>query len=172
MSASEAPAPRRALAHVGITVPDLDHGVDWFSRVLGFDVIVPAHSVVRDDRHAGDIASDVLGSRFRAMRQAHLAAANGAGIELFEFVDPRVTPARGTGAWWATGPWHVCIVDPDVKATVAAICRQGGSMRSSRVWRLFADEPYEMAYCADPFGNLIEIYSHSYERIYSNRDLG
>lgn len=171
MSAREAPSSRRALAHVGITVPDLDEAVDWYGHVLGFEVIVPPHSIVRGEGHAGDVASDVLGSRFRALRQAHLAGANGAGIELFEFVDPQVTPTYWTGQCWATGPWHVCIVDPDVKATVDAICRHGGSMRSSRVWRLFPDEPYEMAYCEDPFGILIEIYSHSYERIYSNRDM-
>jgi len=28
---------------------------------------------------------------------------------------------------------------------------------------------YRMVYCEDPFGNLIEIYSHSYELTYSAR---
>ena len=29
------------------------------------------------------------------------------------------------------------------------------------------EKPYRMVYCEDPFGNLIEIYSHSYELTYS-----
>ena len=29
------------------------------------------------------------------------------------------------------------------------------------------DKPYRMVYCEDPFGNIIEIYSHSYELTYS-----
>jgi catechol 2,3-dioxygenase-like lactoylglutathione lyase family enzyme len=29
------------------------------------------------------------------------------------------------------------------------------------------EKPYRMVYCEDPFGNLIEIYSHSYELTYA-----
>jgi len=29
------------------------------------------------------------------------------------------------------------------------------------------EKPYRMVYCEDPFGNLIELYSHSYELTYS-----
>jgi hypothetical protein len=29
-------------------------------------------------------------------------------------------------------------------------------------------KPYRMIYMEDPFGNIVEIYSHSYELIYSN----
>jgi hypothetical protein len=27
-----------------------------------------------------------------------------------------------------------------------------------------------MCYCRDPFGNTVELYSHSHERVYANRD--
>lgn len=29
------------------------------------------------------------------------------------------------------------------------------------------EKPYKMVYCEDPFGNIIEIYTHSYELVYS-----
>ncbi|MGH2944896.1 MAG: VOC family protein [Solirubrobacteraceae bacterium] len=168
MYSAEPATPHRTLAHVGITVPDLDLAVRWYSHVIGFDVMVPAHSIVRDEGHPGRVAADVLGPEFGALRQAHLVGANGAGLELFEFVEPPVGRLESSRPYWSTGPWHVCIVDPDVEATAEAIRRSGGD-RTSRVWRLFDDEPYEMTYCEDPFGNIVEIYSHSYERIYSNR---
>ena len=28
-------------------------------------------------------------------------------------------------------------------------------------------KPYRMVYCEDPFGNIVELYSHSYELTYS-----
>jgi catechol-2,3-dioxygenase len=34
---------------------------------------------------------------------------------------------------------------------------------------LFPDKPYKLAYCEDPFGNIIELYTHSTEQIWSNR---
>ena len=41
--------------------------------------------------------------------------------------------------------------------------------RTSRVWELFPGEPYRTCYCEDPFGNAIELYSHSHERTWANR---
>ena len=29
------------------------------------------------------------------------------------------------------------------------------------------EKPYKMVYCEDPFGNIVEIYTHSYELVYS-----
>ena len=50
------------------------------------------------------------------------------------------------------------------------IAEAGGRMRSSRVWPVFEGEPYRTCYCEDPFGNVVELYSHSHERTYANRD--
>jgi catechol-2,3-dioxygenase len=30
-------------------------------------------------------------------------------------------------------------------------------------------KPYKAVYCEDPFGNIIEIYTHSYEQIWSSK---
>ena len=37
------------------------------------------------------------------------------------------------------------------------------------VWQYYypGEKPYRMVYCEDPFGNILEIYSHSYELTYS-----
>lgn len=45
----------------------------------------------------------------------------------------------------------------------------GGKQRS-KIWQLFADKPYKIVYCEDPFGNIVEIYSHSVEHVGAIRD--
>ena len=47
---------------------------------------------------------------------------------------------------------------------------EAGGEQTSEVWHLFPDQEYRLVYCEDPYGNLIEVYSHSYEQIYSNQD--
>jgi catechol 2,3-dioxygenase-like lactoylglutathione lyase family enzyme len=146
-----------AIGHVGIAVPDLDRAVAWYSDVLGLEPLGPAAAVSADDGHAGVVAADVLGHV--CFRQAHLGSANGVAVELFEF-------EHGASRW--QGIFHVCLVPPSLDRAAARIAASGGR-RTSRIWHVFADAPYRMCYCEDPFGNTIELYSHSHERTYANR---
>jgi catechol 2,3-dioxygenase-like lactoylglutathione lyase family enzyme len=146
-----------ALAHVGVTVTDLDAAVRWYGDVLGLDPIGPAVEVRAHEGHGGAVAADVFGPRFGRFRQAHLATANGAALELFEFAEP------------AAALPHFCLATPSIDAVVERIVGAGGRRRTARIWELFAGEPYRMCYCEDPFGNVVELYSHSHERTYANR---
>jgi catechol 2,3-dioxygenase-like lactoylglutathione lyase family enzyme len=146
------------VTHVGLTVPDLEHAIAWYRDVLGFDPLGPAVSVRAGEGHAGTVAADVLGADVRSFRQAHLAGANGVAIELFEFEEAERRP----------GIFHFCIVVPDVAQTAERIVRSGGR-RSSRIWEIFRGAPYLTCYCEDPFGTIVELYSHSHERTYANR---
>jgi catechol 2,3-dioxygenase-like lactoylglutathione lyase family enzyme len=150
-----------AIAHVGLTVPDLDRAVGWYSDVLDFDLLgCPVH-VRSGEGHAGTVAADVFGPGFGAFRQAHLAGANGAALELFEFLEPPRDDRR-------PGPFHVCVVARDVERTAERIASTGGRRRT-RAWPIFPGEPYLTCHCEDPFGIHIELYSHGHERTYSNR---
>ncbi|MEA2366045.1 MAG: hypothetical protein QOE69_2191 [Thermoleophilaceae bacterium] len=148
-----------AITHVGMSVADLDRAVAWYTDVLGLDRLGPISRVSADEGHAGTVAADVLGADVGSFRQAHLTGSNGVALELFEFEQPL--------AKWR-GIFHVCVVPPKLDRAVARIATSGGR-RSSRVWHVFADAPYRMCYCEDPFGNTIELYSHSHERTYANR---
>jgi catechol 2,3-dioxygenase-like lactoylglutathione lyase family enzyme len=145
-----------AVTHVGVTVTDLDRAVRWYGEVLGLRPLGPPVEVRAGDGHGGAVAADVFGRGFGRFRQAHLAGANGVAVELFEFEEP---PAD-----WRAGIFHVCFAVGDVVAVAGRTGR-----RRSRVWRLFPGEPYETCYCEDPFGNAIELYSHSHERTWANR---
>jgi catechol 2,3-dioxygenase-like lactoylglutathione lyase family enzyme len=156
-----------AVTHVGVTVPDLDRAVRWYAEVLGLEPIGPAVEVRANRGHGGAVAADVFGSRLGRFRQAHLATANGVALELFEFVEPPTEPRDGFG-YWRTGIFHVCFTVADLERMAERITAHGGR-RTSRVWQIFRGEPYRTCYCEDPFGNVVELYSHSHERTYANR---
>lgn len=145
------------VAHVGMGVRDLDRAAAWYVDALDLEALGQPVSVEPGTGHAGTVAADVLGNG--AFRQAHLTSANGVALELFEFATPR--PDR-------SGIFHVCFVPRDLDRTARRIAATGGR-RTSRIWPIFAGAPYRMCYCEDPFGNTIELYSHSHERTYANR---
>lgn len=161
---SSQPQPR-GLAHVGLTVPDIEAAIDWYQNILGFTHIDGPHTITASEGYAGRQAVNLLGD-FETMRLAHLATGNQIGVELFEFestVGESVPDVSGPGLF------HLCVIDPDVEGLAARIDEHGGD-HYSEVWQIFEDdENYSLTYCRDPFGNLLEIYSHSHERIYSNR---
>lgn len=68
--------------------------------------------------------------------------------------------------YWKYGYFHICVTDPDVAALAKAIEESGGRLRS-QVWEIFPGSGFYLAHCEDPWGNVIEIYSHSYEEIWS-----
>ena len=146
------------VAHVGIAVPALDRAAAWYGDVLGFQALGAPSHVEPFDGHAGTVAADVLGASAGSFRQAQLTSANGVALELFEFEQ---------GAPWS-GIFHLCLTAPDLRRTAEEIACSGGRRRS-RVWEIFHGEPYLTCYCEDPFGNIVELYSHSPERTYANR---
>jgi catechol 2,3-dioxygenase-like lactoylglutathione lyase family enzyme len=159
----------RPIAHVGMTVTDLDRAVEWYCDVLGFEPIGTPVEVTTGDGHGGAVAADVFGPGCRRFRLAHLASANGTALELFQFIEPRSRPRPDNFEYWMTGLFHLCLVAPDIDDLAERISSTGGRRRTSRVWEMFPGEPYRTCYCEDPFGNVLELYSHSHERTYANR---
>ena len=155
----------RAFSHIGVTVPDLERAVDFYTDVMKWYLIMPPTEVVEDDSAIGVMCKDVFGEGFGSFRIAHLATADGIGVELFEF--PRANTARAEFEYAKTGVFHFCVQDPDVEGLAKRIVEAGGRQRMP-VRHYYPDEkPYRMVYCEDPFGNIVEIYSHSYELTYS-----
>jgi catechol 2,3-dioxygenase-like lactoylglutathione lyase family enzyme len=157
-----------AVGHVGMTVPSLADAVAWYRDVLGCELLAEPTEVRAGAGHGGRMASDVFGAQFGAFRQAHLGAANDVALELFEFIEPRTEPPSQPFAFWQTGPFHLCVVDADIDGLVERIRTSGGRQRTA-VWAIRPGEPYRMCYCQDPFGIVLEVYSHSHEQTYGVR---
>jgi lactoylglutathione lyase family protein len=156
----------RCFSHIGISVTDLDWAVEFYSKALGFYIIMPPTTIRHDDSAIGQMCDDVFGEGWGSFRIAHLSTGEGIGIELFEF---RNAERRADNfEYWKTGIFHFCVKDPDVEGLVKRIEEYGGRQRMKQVRYYYPDQkPYRMVYCEDPFGNIIEIYSHSYELTYS-----
>jgi catechol 2,3-dioxygenase-like lactoylglutathione lyase family enzyme len=158
-----------AIAHVGMTVTDVDAAVAWYEGVLGLQPLGPPAEVRAGEGHDGALAAEVFGAGFGAFRQAHLTGANGTALELFQFLDPASERRAGNFDFRRTGVFHVCLVARDIERTADRIAAVGGRRRMDRAAPIFPGEAYRTCFCEDPFGNVIELYSHSHERTYANR---
>lgn len=162
MGESGRPYPR-AVNHVGLAVPDLRAAIDWYGKVLGFELFAGPFDLAAGDDEAGRLVRDVVPGVNR-LRLAHLATGGGAGLELFEFVDPAADLAASNALPPRTGWFHICVTDPDPAGLASRIAGHGGRQRS-QVWPAMGGGPCCFVYAEDPWGNLIEIYSHDYQRM-------
>ncbi|MFO1151739.1 MAG: lactoylglutathione lyase family protein [Alsobacter sp.] len=160
------PARPVTFSHVGITVTDLDKAVDFYAKCFGLYVIMGPTTIRHDESAIGQMCDDVFGEGWGSFRIAHMSTGDGIGIELFEF--PNSVRRENNFEYWKTGIFHLCFQDPDVEGLIKRIEENGGKLRMKQVRSYFPGEkPYRMVYCEDPFGNIVEIYSHSYELTYS-----
>ncbi|URK86290.1 VOC family protein (plasmid) [Rhizobium sp. RCAM05350] len=166
-SRSENPA-ALAFNHIGVGVSDLESAVSWYTSVLGFRLISGPVDT-RSDGIEGRQAHNVLGARSRHMRQAHLTSGNGIGLELFQLIDPPHERRPDEIEYWRSGIFHFCVTGEDVPELVARIKDAGGE-QLSEIWpERNGETGYFMCYCRDPFGCVIEVYSHSYELVQGHR---
>lgn len=99
-------------------------------------------------------------------RIAHLSTSDKVGVELFEF--PTKPQTTGQFKPFETGVFHFCVQDPEIEVLAEKIVEAGGKKRMP-IREYYPDEkPFKMVYMEDPFGNIIEIYSHSYELTYAS----
>jgi catechol 2,3-dioxygenase-like lactoylglutathione lyase family enzyme len=155
--------------HIAIAVPDVEAAVKWYTEILGFRKL--RQSVRLTDRRLtpGAALFSIYPDELQSVKIAFLVSGNGVGIELFEFIEPKMEePAsfkltRG-------GVFHICLTAPDPDAlcekAVAAGARKLGSTITP--WR-HLDEDDCALYIQDPWGTVIELLSCSFEQLMANR---
>ena len=157
--------PPRTFSHIGLSVPDLEAAVTFYSEVLGFYVLMAPSEVMEDDSAIGVMCTDVFGPDWQRLRIAHLSTGDGIGIELFEF-NGNYAPDENLD-YRRHGTFHFAIQDPDLEGLLERIVAAGGKQRMPVREYFPGEKPYRMVYVEDPFGNIFELYSHSYELTYS-----
>ena len=155
----------RSFSHIGLSVPDLEQAVEFYTEVMGWYLIMPPTEITEDDSAIGIMCTDVFGENWGSLRIAHLSTGDRVGVEIFEFPNHE-TPANNF-EYWKTSVFHFCVQDPDVEGLAERVVRHGGKQRMPVRYYYPGEKPYRMVYMEDPFGNILEIYSHSYELIYS-----
>lgn len=156
----------RAFSHIGISVPDLDKAVKFYTDVMGWYTIMEPSTITKDDSDIGIMCNDVFGEDWTKFRIAHMSTSDSIGVEMFEF--PNNEPAESEFKYWRTSLFHFAVQDPDLEGLVEKIVAHGGKQRMPIRYYYKGEKPYRMCYVEDPFGIIFEVYSHSYELTYSS----
>ena len=156
----------KSFSHIGVTVPDLESAIDFYTGVMGWYLLMGPETVKEEKETAiGQMCIDVFGEGWKEFRIAHLSTSDKIGIELFEF--PHKEKSQGKFDPYKTGIFHFCVQDPNIEELANQIVEAGGKQRMPIREYYPGEKPYRMVYMEDPFGNIIEIYTHSYELTYS-----
>jgi catechol 2,3-dioxygenase-like lactoylglutathione lyase family enzyme len=154
----------KILNHIGVSVPNLEAAVKWYKDILGFTTVNRTVEFVVDDSLAGMMLKDIYEPKLKKMKVAFLSSVIQIGFEIFESVVPKAERYSDNFEYWKPGFFHICITDPDIEGLRKRISDSGGKQRS-KIWEIVPEKGYKIAFCEDPFGNIIEIFDHSYEQI-------
>lgn len=156
----------RSFSHIGISVPNLDAAVKFYSEVMGWYTVMNPSTIKEErDTAIGIMCEDVFGSGYESFRIAHMVTSDGIGIELFEFKGNN--KEKQPFQFVNTGLFHFAVQDPDIEGLIEKIVAHGGKQRMPIREYYPGEKPYRMCYVEDPFGIVFEIYTHSYEVTYS-----
>ncbi|WP_391091295.1 VOC family protein [Vibrio sp. NH-UV-68] len=154
--------------HVGILVGDMDKAVEFYTQVLGLKVVMSNTKVVEERESAiGRMCIAVFGEGFKGFNIAHLVTTDGIGVELFEMKD---RAERHEVDFKRLGIFHFCLETDDFEGVMAKTEQFGGKVRMD-IMRYHPEDdskPQKMVYLEDPFGNLFELYSHTYQETYAS----
>lgn len=154
--------------HVGIMVGDMDKAVEFYTEVLGLKIVMNKSKIEEERESAiGRMCIAVFGEGFEGFNIAHLLTSDGIGFELFEMKNGE---ERHNVDFNRLGLFHFCLETDNFKSVMAKTEQYGGKVRMDIMRYHPEDEsrPYQMVYLEDPFGNLFELYSHTYEETYSS----
>jgi catechol 2,3-dioxygenase-like lactoylglutathione lyase family enzyme len=148
----------KAMHHVGITVSDLERGIDFYHGVLGLGFAAEP-SPVFDDPALGP----AVGVPGAALRQVSLALGEGI-LELLEYTQP-ASPIDAPLPQNALGAQHVAFLVDDIRAVKAELEAKGVRFYSEVN---AVDEGvlagWRWVYFSDPEGNALELVEIAYTR--------
>lgn len=161
----------RAVNHVAITVTDIRRAMKWYNEVLGMTVLaepveISANPAENPDAYLAMLVRNVFGPALGKFLIGHMISSNGTGVELFEFIEPRTIRRQENFEYWKTGYFHLAITEPRMEELLERIVASGGRKRTE-IMELVPSGGKRICFCEDPFGNVIEIYSHSYEEFWA-----
>jgi RmlD substrate binding domain len=87
----------------------------------------------------------------------------GFDFEIFVYVEPKAERRLDNFEYWKSGFIRICLTGPNTEELCRKISESGGKQRT-KIWDIVPGKGYKIAFCEDPFGNIIEIVDHSYEQ--------
>jgi catechol-2,3-dioxygenase len=171
------PISTRAFHHVAVSVTDTDYAIQWYKDVIQMTPLVEPTEITtyaKDqnyDPHLATLVRIIFGPKLGKFKICHMSSANSVGIELFQFIEPvaesRAKEEENNFEYWKTGYFHIALTEPNIQELADKIASTGGNRRTN-VMEVVPGTGKKICFCEDPFGNIIEIYSHSYEQFWAN----
>ena len=168
--------PTRAFNHVAVSVTDIDSAMRWYRDVIQMTPLVEPTEITTHEReqqnydpHLATLMRTIFGPRLGKVKFCHMSSANGVGIELFQFIEPasQLRSEENNFEYWKTGYFHIALTEPNIEELAEKIALTGGKQRTD-ILELAPGSDKKFCFCEDPFGNVIEIYSHSYGQFWAN----
>lgn len=154
--------------HVGIMVGDMNKAVEFYTKALGLSIVMDNTQVTEERETAiGRMCIAVFGEGFKGFSIAHLLTNDGIGFELFEMKERQ---ERHQVDFSRIGIFHFCLQTDDFEGTIQRVEAFGGKVRMD-IMRYHPEDDNKqekMVYLEDPFGNLFELYSHTYAETYAS----
>lgn len=148
-------------SHIGISVPNIEKAIEFYKEVFGwYHLAGPWGPMKRDGGATSKFCDTVYGEDWTSFKLAHMSTGDRVGIELLEFEGSY--PAE-EWEFKKHGVFHFGVTIPDYEAFIEKLKTKGGKQRSLVNKRDVNGQTYVAVYVEDPFGNIFEIYSHSYE---------
>jgi catechol 2,3-dioxygenase-like lactoylglutathione lyase family enzyme len=94
----------RSFSHIGISVPNVEAALKFYTEVLGWYEIMKPTVIVEDDSPIGEMCTDVFGAKWGKFKIAHMSTGDRIGVELFEF-ENQENP-EDNFEYWKTGVFH------------------------------------------------------------------
>ena len=156
------------MSHVGIMVGEMDKAVEFYTKALGLEIVMGKSEVNEEKETAiGKMCIAVFGDGFKGFNIAHLVTEDGVGFELFEMKERQ---EKHIVDFTKIGIFHFSLKSDDFQGVIDRTEQYGGKVRMD-IMRYHPEDdskPYKMVYLEDPFGNLFELYSHTYGETYSS----
>jgi catechol 2,3-dioxygenase-like lactoylglutathione lyase family enzyme len=153
--------------HLGLMVANIDKAVEFYTKALGLKIVMNNTKVIEERESAiGKICIAVFGQGFKDLNIAHLLTTDGIGVELFEM---KKHQERHNVDFTRLGVFHFCLQTDHFARAIARTEEFGGKVRMD-IMRYHRDNDSKQAkivYLEDPFGNLFELYSNTYEETYT-----
>ncbi|OAL39673.1 hypothetical protein AYO20_01070 [Fonsecaea nubica] len=164
------PKPTLNVNHLALSVPDIGAAVDWYTSVFGFTMIGSVMEVNKNSP-TGPVISSIYGEEFEQVKLAILTSANGVGLEIFEFVRPKYNGPERRVDWCPDtytrgGVFHFCFTVANVEETARRAIESGGKNVGVLVEPAEGEQAF---FVQDPWGNVIELLSCSFDVLFLKR---
>lgn len=135
--------------HPALAVPDIDKALDFYCRVLGFEVVMDAEipSGIAPMNDAFGVSD--AGCKVRMIRKGNSC------IELFEFAASE--PGDGGRPVNREGITHICLASDDYAKDYEHLAGHGVRFHTPAM----GEPGGRWAYGRDPFGNVLELLEHA-----------